>query len=224
MDVLDIFVGRETVRLSINGNPEREVIETNWNTLFRFVLSLSALELSVIVVYCNLFVSILVIYIICRQIHSSWYFSDLLNSDRWKIWNWKLRSSRKRRRTSTMSFNRSRQTQSITSRNVFLLFSASRLYGPISEKCNVKRVWFQMLTKHFSCTRYSWIIIYDTRPKTCCLLFLFYSFSHILHCICFKMHFTELKYLVSNWSYTCWLKQSKKWKIRIKSLRFFVSS
>jgi len=30
-------------------------------------------------------------------------------------------------------------------------------------------------------------------------------FNHILHCIFFKIHFTESKYLVSNWSYTVWL-------------------
>jgi len=53
-------------------------------------------------------------------------------------------------------------------------------------------------------------------------LFLFY---HILHCICFKIPFSESKYLVSNWSYILvWVEKWKKWKNLVKSLRFFVSS
>ena len=48
-------------------------------------------------------------------------------------------------------------------------------------------------------------------------------FSHILHWICFKILFTESKYLVSNWSYKTrliWtIKKVKKW---LKSLWFFI--
>jgi len=47
-----------------------------------------------------------------------------------------------------------------------------------------------------------WTWFVTQGPKILCLSFLAFSFSHILHCICFKILFTEPKYLVSNWSYT----------------------
>jgi len=39
----------------------------------------------------------------------------------------------------------------------------------------------------------------DTGAQTRRLSFLAYLFNHILHCIFFKIHFAESKYLVSNW-------------------------
>ena len=49
-----------------------------------------------------------------------------------------------------------------------------------------------------------------------------FFFSHILHCICFKMHFTESKYLVSNWSYTCLIRTIKKVKNLNKKFKIFL--
>jgi len=57
-----------------------------------------------------------------------------------------------------------------------------------------------------------------SKPVTC--RFLLFLKNHILHCICFKILFTESKYLVSKWSYTSLIITIKKWKNRIKSLRF----
>jgi len=45
--------------------------------------------------------------------------------------------------------------------------------------------------------------ICDTWAQNPSLVVCGFSFNHILHCICLKTHFTESKYLVSNWSYTC---------------------
>ena len=58
-------------------------------------------------------------------------------------------------------------------------------------------------------------------PKTRRLSFLAYLFIHILNCICFKMHFTEAKYLVSNWSYTCLIWTIKEVKNLNKKFKIF---
>src|SRR6218665_789140 len=48
--------------------------------------------------------------------------------------------------------------------------------------------------------------------------FLAFLFNDILHCICFKIHFTESKYLVSNRSYTRLIRAIKKVKKSNKKL------
>ena len=84
-------------------------------------------------------------------------------------------------------------------------------------------VWLNTLNlKSMSC--FSKFIYVTQGPKIRRLSFLAFLFYHILHCICFKIPFTESKYLVSNWSYTSLIRTIKKVKNRIKSLRFFMSS
>jgi len=48
--------------------------------------------------------------------------------------------------------------------------------------------------------------------KTHCLSVLAFLLNRILHCICFKLLFTESKYLVFHWSYTRLSRTIKKWK------------
>src|SRR6218665_2719126 len=49
-----------------------------------------------------------------------------------------------------------------------------------------------------------------------------YVFGHILHCICFKMHFTESKYFVCNRSRTCLIRTIKKVKNSNKKFKIFL--
>ena len=55
-------------------------------------------------------------------------------------------------------------------------------------------------------------------PVTC--HFWLVLLNPILHCICFKMHFTESKYLTYKWSYTRLIRTLNKGKNCIKSLSF----
>ena len=76
----------------------------------------------------------------------------------------------------------------------------------VSCKCNCKRAHNTYVTQG---------------PKTRCLSFLAFLLNYILHCISFKILFTESKYLVSNWSYTRLIRTIKKVKKNwIKCLRF----
>ena len=59
-------------------------------------------------------------------------------------------------------------------------------------------------------------------PKTHRLSFLFFLFNHILHWLCFKILFTEWKYLVSNWSYTHFIKTIKKVTKSSKKFKIFL--
>jgi len=60
----------------------------------------------------------------------------------------------------------------------------------------------------------------DSKSVTCYFSFLL---NHILHCICFKILLQNQNILFLTEVILVWLEQSKKWKNRIKSLRFFVS-
>jgi len=62
------------------------------------------------------------------------------------------------------------------------------------------------------------------RPKTRRLSLLAFLFTHILHCSCFKILFTEWKYLATNWNHTCLIRTIKKCEInRLNSSWFLVS-
>ena len=58
-------------------------------------------------------------------------------------------------------------------------------------------------------------------PKTSRLSFSAFLLNHILHCFCFKILFTESKYLVSNWSYTHLIRAVKKVKKLNKKFKIF---
>src|SRR6218665_2141375 len=62
----------------------------------------------------------------------------------------------------------------------------------------------------------------DTRAQkpVACHFWLF-LFNHILHCSCFKIHFTERKYLASSGSYTRLNRTIKKVKKSIKKFMIF---
>src|SRR6218665_193321 len=49
-----------------------------------------------------------------------------------------------------------------------------------------------------------------------------YVFGHILHCICFKMHYTESKYLVCNQGRICLIRTIKKVKNSNKKFKIFL--
>jgi len=51
--------------------------------------------------------------------------------------------------------------------------------------------------------------------------FLALLFNHVPHCICFKILFTESKYLVSKWGYTRLIRTIKKVKNLIKKFNIF---
>ena len=60
-----------------------------------------------------------------------------------------------------------------------------------------------------------------TGLKTCHMSFLAFVFNHILHCMYFKILFTESKYLVSNWGYTRLIRTIKKVKESNKNVKIF---
>jgi len=60
-------------------------------------------------------------------------------------------------------------------------------------------------------------------PKSRRLSFLASLFNHILHCIGFKILFTEWKYHVSNWSYSRLIRTIKKVKKWNKKFKIFLS-
>jgi len=72
----------------------------------------------------------------------------------------------------------------------------------------------------YLCRKQKWKSFVTQGPKTFHLSFWTLLVNHILHCICFKILFTESEYLVSNWSYTRLLRTITKVKNRIKCVRF----
>jgi len=87
---------------------------------------------------------------------------------------------------------------------------------------NPKTYWFHC--KHGACKLHHHYLWHRGSKPVACRFWLFLS-DHILHCICFKILFTESKYLVSNWSVILvWLEQSKKWKISNKKVKMFCAN
>jgi len=75
------------------------------------------------------------------------------------------------------------------------------------------------------CLKYILLMIFvdicDTRAQNLSFIIFGFLLNHILHCICFKIHFTVSEYLVSNWSYTHLIRTFKKVKKLNKKFNIF---
>jgi len=98
---------------------------------------------------------------------------------------------------------RTQQLMSLQSVEIHLKTNAA--FNSVALNCNVNTFVTQGLT-------------------ACHMSFLAFLFYHILYCICFKILFTESKYLVSNWGYTHLISRTIQnfLKSQITTLRFFV--
>src|SRR6218665_2410499 len=100
-------------------------------------------------------------------------------------------------------------------------YSEAQIY--MYDHALVRRIYDRTLLHYIqdqTLLRYTYV---TQGPKTRHLSFLAFLLKHILHCICFKILFTESKYLVSNYNYTRLLRTIKKVKKSNKMFKIFVS-